>query len=53
MLYALPGTAGAPVQHKARYDNFIGGKFVGGCDIVTEMFERGELQPIVKAAAQG
>ncbi|WP_374583937.1 aldehyde dehydrogenase [Ideonella dechloratans] len=28
MLYALPGTAGAPVQHKARYDNFIGGKFV-------------------------
>lgn len=32
---------------------FIGGKFVGGCDIVTEMFERGELQPIVKAAAQG
>ncbi|MBQ0931470.1 aldehyde dehydrogenase [Ideonella sp. 4Y16] len=28
MLYALPGTAGAPVQYKARYDNFIGGKFV-------------------------
>jgi monothiol glutaredoxin len=29
---------------------FIGGKFVGGCDIVTEMFERGELQPLVSAA---
>ena len=32
---------------------FIGGKFVGGCDIVTEMFERGELQPIVNAAVRG
>ena len=28
MLYAFPGTAGAPVGFKARYDNFIGGKFV-------------------------
>ncbi len=26
---------------------FIGGKFIGGCDIVTEMFERGELQELV------
>jgi len=32
---------------------FIGGKFVGGCDIITEMFERGELQPIVSAAVKG
>jgi len=31
---------------------FIGGKFVGGCDIVTEMFERGELQPIVAEAVK-
>ncbi len=31
---------------------FIGGKFVGGCDIVSEMFERGELQPIVSAAVK-
>lgn len=23
---------------------FINGKFIGGCDIVTEMYERGELQ---------
>jgi aldehyde dehydrogenase len=28
MLYSLPGAAGAPVAFKARYDNFIGGKFV-------------------------
>ena len=28
MLYAYPGAAGAPVTFKARYDNFIGGKFV-------------------------
>jgi aldehyde dehydrogenase len=40
MLYAHPGTAGAPVQYKPRYDNFIGGKFVapvGGqyFDVVT------------------
>ena len=29
---------------------FIGGKFIGGCDIVSEMFERGELQPLVAEA---
>jgi monothiol glutaredoxin len=28
---------------------FIKGKFVGGCDIVTEMFERGELQEVLKS----
>lgn len=28
MLYALPGAAGAKVQFKAKYDNFIGGKWV-------------------------
>jgi aldehyde dehydrogenase len=27
-IYAAPNTAGAPLAHKARYDNFIGGKFV-------------------------
>ncbi len=26
---------------------FIHGKFVGGCDIVSEMFERGELQELI------
>ena len=28
MIYANPGAAGAKVQYKAHYDNFIGGKFV-------------------------
>ena len=28
---------------------FIKGKFIGGCDIVTEMYERGELQEILKS----
>lgn len=27
---------------------FIGGQFVGGCDIVSEMYERGELEPMLK-----
>src|ERR1035438_10913152 len=27
MLYAAPGAAGAKVQFKAKYDNFIGGKW--------------------------
>ncbi len=26
---------------------FIKGQFVGGCDIVTEMYERGELQKMI------
>ena len=29
---------------------FVGGEFIGGCDIVTEMFEKGELEPLVKKA---
>ena len=28
---------------------FIHGKFIGGCDIVSEMYERGELQELLKA----
>ncbi len=27
---------------------FVKGKFIGGCDIVGEMFERGELQDLLK-----
>ena len=26
---------------------FVGGTLVGGCDIVTEMFQEGELQPLL------
>ena len=29
---------------------YIDGKFVGGCDILNELHERGELEPILKAA---
>lgn len=29
---------------------FIDGKLVGGCDIVTELYERGELQKLVDQA---
>lgn len=29
---------------------YVGGELVGGCDIVTEMFESGELQTLVKGA---
>ncbi len=30
---------------------YIDGKFVGGCDIVRELYETGELQTMVKGAA--
>jgi monothiol glutaredoxin len=29
---------------------FVGGKFVGGCDVVRELHARGELEPLVRAA---
>jgi len=29
---------------------FINGKFIGGCDIVTEMYEQGELQDVLLGA---
>jgi monothiol glutaredoxin len=30
---------------------WVNGELIGGCDIVTEMFENGELQTLVKEAA--
>ena len=30
---------------------WVGGELVGGCDIVTEMFETGELQTLIKDTA--
>jgi monothiol glutaredoxin len=30
---------------------YVGGKFVGGCDIVTEMHETGELKKVLAADA--
>lgn len=29
---------------------YIGGELIGGCDIVMEMFESGELEPLIKEA---
>lgn len=29
---------------------FINGKFIGGCDIIHELHERGELEPMLQAA---
>lgn len=29
---------------------YVEGRFVGGCDIVTEMYESGELQPVIDRA---
>jgi monothiol glutaredoxin len=31
---------------------FVKGELVGGCDIITEMYESGELQPMIKGAAE-
>ncbi len=31
---------------------FIQGELVGGCDIITEMYESGELLPMIKEAAE-
>ncbi|MEH6634919.1 MAG: Grx4 family monothiol glutaredoxin [Halioglobus sp.] len=44
--------------HLPKYANWptfpqlwVAGELVGGCDIITEMFETGELQTLVKGAA--
>ena len=29
---------------------FVKGRFIGGCDIVTEMYQKGELQKVVEEA---
>ena len=31
---------------------YVDGELVGGCDIVTEMFQAGELEPLIKGAAK-
>jgi len=43
----LPGYANWPTFPQL----YLEGELVGGCDIVTEMFESGELEPLVKKAA--
>jgi len=54
MLYAMPGQADAPVQFKAKYDNFIGGEFVPPVegqyfDVITPVSGR----PFTQAARSG
>ncbi len=54
MIYANPGSAGAPVNFKAQYDNFIGGKFVAPVsgayfDVITPITG----QPYTQAARSG
>ena len=44
----LPGFANWPTFPQL----YIAGDLIGGCDIITEMFESGELEPLIKAAAQ-
>ena len=43
----LPGYANWPTFPQL----WVNGELVGGCDIVTEMYENGELQTLVKEAA--
>ena len=31
---------------------YINGQFIGGCDIMTELYQKGELQKLVAAAGQ-
>jgi monothiol glutaredoxin len=31
---------------------FVGGELVGGCDIITETYESGELLPMIKSAVE-
>ena len=43
----LPGYANWPTFPQL----YVGGELVGGCDIITEMYQSGELEPLVKEAA--
>ena len=43
----LPGYANWPTFPQL----YVNGELIGGCDIVTEMFEASELEPLIKGAA--
>lgn len=45
----LPGYANWPTFPQL----YVDGELVGGCDIVTEMYQSGELETLVKDAAKG
>lgn len=44
---ALPGYANWPTFPQL----YVEGELVGGCDIITEMYQSGELEPLVRGAA--
>jgi monothiol glutaredoxin len=44
----LPGYANWPTFPQL----WVRGELVGGCDIITEMFQAGELEPLIKEAAE-
>ena len=44
---SLPGFANWPTFPQL----YVRGELVGGCDIVTEMYQSGELAPLIKEAA--
>ena len=46
---SLPGYANWPTFPQL----WVSGELVGGCDIVTEMYEKGELKTLVQDATQG
>ncbi len=43
----LPGYANWPTFPQL----WVGGELVGGCDIITEMYEKGELKTLIDSAA--
>ncbi len=45
----LPGYANWPTFPQL----YVNGELIGGCDIVTEMFESGELETLIRNAASG
>ena len=44
----LPGYANWPTFPQL----YVKGELIGGCDIITEMHESGELEPLIKRAAE-
>ena len=44
----LPGYANWPTFPQL----YVQGELIGGCDIITEMFQAGELEPLIKDAAE-
>ena len=44
----LPGFANWPTFPQL----YIDGELIGGCDIITEMYQSGELEPLIKQAGE-